>query len=160
MPVSHIHTQWSWHLFSSDDRNHPLLLCYQNGCHIFFCFLHPTRFIAMVTKPESRAVFIKSAISFLHTNNFDGLNLAWEYPGHNGSPQEDKERFTQLVMVSMACVFLFFHYDFCVFICNLHQWLLSVANPTASILDKHSRSQAVCKQANTLNMVNMVHIST
>uniref|UniRef100_A0A8D2ZQC0 chitinase n=1 Tax=Scophthalmus maximus TaxID=52904 RepID=A0A8D2ZQC0_SCOMX len=55
-------------------------------------------FIAMVTKPESRAVFIKSAISFLRTNNFDGLNLAWEYPGHNGSPQEDKERFTQLVM--------------------------------------------------------------
>uniref|UniRef100_A0A3B4TV58 chitinase n=2 Tax=Seriola dumerili TaxID=41447 RepID=A0A3B4TV58_SERDU len=54
-------------------------------------------FIAMVAKPERRAVFIKSAISFLRTHNFDGLNLAWEYPGHNGSPQEDKERFTLLV---------------------------------------------------------------
>ncbi|XP_039971385.1 chitinase, acidic.1 [Xiphias gladius] len=55
-------------------------------------------FITMVTRPESRAAFIRSAISFLRTHNFDGLNLAWEYPGHNGSPKEDKERFTLLVM--------------------------------------------------------------
>uniref|UniRef100_A0A665SV39 chitinase n=1 Tax=Echeneis naucrates TaxID=173247 RepID=A0A665SV39_ECHNA len=55
-------------------------------------------FIAMVARPESRAAFIRSAISFLRTHNFDGLNLAWEYPGHNGSPQEDKERFTLLVV--------------------------------------------------------------
>ncbi|XP_036007451.1 chitinase, acidic.1 [Fundulus heteroclitus] len=54
-------------------------------------------FIAMVGKPESREAFIKSAISFLRTHNFDGLNLAWEYPGHNGSPPEDKERFTLLI---------------------------------------------------------------
>ncbi|KAF6732283.1 Acidic mammalian chitinase [Oryzias melastigma] len=54
-------------------------------------------FIPMVAKPESRAAFIKSAISFLRNYNFDGLNLAWEYPGHNGSPMQDKERFTLLV---------------------------------------------------------------
>ncbi|KAK1900728.1 Acidic mammalian chitinase [Dissostichus eleginoides] len=54
-------------------------------------------FIAMVAKTESRATFIKSVISYLRTNNFDGLNLAWEYPGHNGSPEQDKERFTLLV---------------------------------------------------------------
>ncbi|XP_054883254.1 chitinase, acidic.1 [Poeciliopsis prolifica] len=54
-------------------------------------------FIAMVGKPETRQAFIKSAISFLRTHNFDGLNLAWEYPGHNGSPPEDRERFTLLV---------------------------------------------------------------
>ncbi|XP_059184403.1 chitinase, acidic.1 [Centropristis striata] len=54
-------------------------------------------FIAMVARPESRASFIKSAISYLRTHNFDGLNLAWEYPGHNGSPSNDKERFTLLV---------------------------------------------------------------
>ncbi|XP_041836519.1 chitinase, acidic.1 [Melanotaenia boesemani] len=55
-------------------------------------------FIAMVARPENRAAFIKSAISYLRTNKFDGLNLAWEYPGHNGSPQQDKERFTLLAM--------------------------------------------------------------
>ncbi|XP_004574540.1 acidic mammalian chitinase [Maylandia zebra] len=54
-------------------------------------------FIAMVARPESRAAFISSVISFLHTHNFDGLNLDWEYPGHNGSPVGDKEKFTLLV---------------------------------------------------------------
>uniref|UniRef100_A0A671V6R8 Chitotriosidase-1 n=1 Tax=Sparus aurata TaxID=8175 RepID=A0A671V6R8_SPAAU len=54
-------------------------------------------FISMVAKPESRAAFIRSAISYLRTHNFDGLNLAWEYPGHNGSPQTDRERFSLLV---------------------------------------------------------------
>ena len=54
----------------------------------------------MVAKPETRAVFIKSAVSFLRSHNFDGLNLAWEYPGHYDSPAEDKERFTLLVSVS------------------------------------------------------------
>ncbi|GAA6225581.1 acidic mammalian chitinase-like [Lates japonicus] len=54
-------------------------------------------FIAMVARPESRASFIRSAISFLRNHNFDGINLAWEYPGHNGSPQQDRERFTLLV---------------------------------------------------------------
>ncbi|XP_008291578.1 acidic mammalian chitinase-like [Stegastes partitus] len=54
-------------------------------------------FIAMVSKAESRTTFVRSAISFLRTHNFDGLNLAWEYPGQNGSPAEDRERFTLLV---------------------------------------------------------------
>ncbi|XP_043977407.1 chitinase, acidic.1 [Gambusia affinis] len=54
-------------------------------------------FIAMVGKPETRQAFIKSAINFLRTHNFDGLNLDWQYPGHNGSPPQDKERFTLLV---------------------------------------------------------------
>lgn len=58
----------------------------------------------MVAKPESRATFIRSAISYLRTHNFDGLNLAWEYPGHNGSPQTDRERFSLLVQVSMDLI--------------------------------------------------------
>ncbi|XP_061640519.1 chitinase, acidic.1 [Phyllopteryx taeniolatus] len=59
-------------------------------------------FIAMVARPESRIAFIKSAIDFLRTHNFDGLNLAWEYPAHNGSPQQDRERFTLLVKELVA----------------------------------------------------------
>ena len=63
-------------------------------------FLPPvSRFIAMVSKPESRAVFMKSAISFLRQNNFDGLNLDWEFPGQGGSMASDKDRFSALVAV-------------------------------------------------------------
>lgn len=54
-------------------------------------------FIAMVSKPESRIDFIKSSIGYLRSHNFDGLNLAWEYPGENGSPSTDRGRFTDLI---------------------------------------------------------------
>ncbi|XP_068171287.1 chitinase, acidic.1 [Antennarius striatus] len=55
-------------------------------------------FISMVSKFETREAFIRSAISYLRTHNFDGLNLAWEYPGHNGSPPDDKTRFSHLLL--------------------------------------------------------------
>ncbi|KAM9800529.1 chitinase, acidic.1 [Syngnathus typhle] len=59
-------------------------------------------FIGTVARPESRAAFIRSAISYLRSHNFDGLNLAWEYPAHNGSPLQDKQRFTLLVKELVA----------------------------------------------------------
>lgn len=57
----------------------------------------------MVAKPESRATFVNSAISFLREHQFDGLNLDWQYPG----TKDEKERFTLLVTVSTKPKFLF-----------------------------------------------------
>ncbi|XP_041639568.1 acidic mammalian chitinase-like [Cheilinus undulatus] len=54
-------------------------------------------FIAMVARAETRAAFIRSAISYLRHHDFDGLNLAWEFPAHNGSPAGDRENFSLLV---------------------------------------------------------------
>lgn len=61
-------------------------------------------FTQMVKTPESRAEFTKSTIKFLRERNFDGLDLDWEYPANRGSPKEDKDRFTKLVIVRVFLI--------------------------------------------------------
>ncbi|MBW6499112.1 MAG: glycoside hydrolase family 18 protein [Bacteroidales bacterium] len=58
-------------------------------------------FSDMALTPESRAVFIESAIEFLKRHDLNGLDLDWEYPGLPGNNNihrpEDKENFTALL---------------------------------------------------------------
>ena len=55
---------------------------------------------AALTK-QSRAVFIDSAIAFLHRYDLDGLDVDWEYPGQAGAGHtfrpKDKQNFTLLL---------------------------------------------------------------
>lgn len=56
-------------------------------------------FTAVVVDPINIAAFAANTLEYLKTYKFDGLDLDWEYPGGNGSPPEDKKRFTSLVQV-------------------------------------------------------------
>jgi len=61
------------------------------------------KYSKLVTKPTARTKFVRATKQFLQKHNFDGLDLAWEYPVcwhgdcNKGRP-DDKKGFTSLVV--------------------------------------------------------------
>ena len=55
----------------------------------------------MSATAANRQEFVSSAINWLRDNNFDGLDLDWEYPAHagQGGRPEDKANFALLLQV-------------------------------------------------------------
>ena len=53
----------------------------------------------MAATPTSRREFIDSSIKFLRDNNFDGLDLDWEYPARRGGAAADYNNFASLTEV-------------------------------------------------------------
>ncbi|XP_050522808.1 serine-rich adhesin for platelets isoform X2 [Daktulosphaira vitifoliae] len=57
-----------------------------------------TRFSKLVADEDRRKEFVKNVVKFLRQNNFDGLDLDWEYPSfRDGSNPSDKENYALLV---------------------------------------------------------------
>lgn len=64
-----------------------------------------SRFSSLVADEERRGIFVKNVVKFLRQNNFDGLDLDWEYPAfRDGSKPADKENYASLVKVGEARV--------------------------------------------------------
>ncbi|KAL7640813.1 UNVERIFIED_CONTAM: hypothetical protein RMT77_009088 [Armadillidium vulgare] len=55
------------------------------------------KYSRMASSPKLRKTFIDSAVAFIRKNNFDGLDLDWEYPANRGGKPEDKENFVHLL---------------------------------------------------------------
>ena len=56
-------------------------------------------FSAVVASKAARQTFINNAVTFLRRHRLDGLDMDWEYPGMRDSPQEDSEKYCQLLQV-------------------------------------------------------------
>jgi len=56
-----------------------------------------TKYSNMAATAVSRQIFVQSAVNFLQTHGFDGLDMDWEYPANRGGIAEDRENFITLL---------------------------------------------------------------
>ena len=56
-------------------------------------------FMYVVESSDNMQEFANKTIEMLRYYNFDGIDIDWEYPAARGSPHQDKQRFTQLLLV-------------------------------------------------------------
>lgn len=63
-------------------------------------------FTTMAASAANRAVFIRSAVSFARTHQFDGIDLDWEYPSNadQGGRPQDKANFVTLLREFRAAI--------------------------------------------------------
>ncbi|XP_046551772.1 uncharacterized protein LOC124261496 [Haliotis rubra] len=54
-------------------------------------------FHEMCKTPEGRKEFADSVVKFIRENNFDGVDVDWEYPANRGSPPEDTHYYTEML---------------------------------------------------------------
>ncbi|RZB41616.1 Glyco hydro 18 domain containing protein, partial [Asbolus verrucosus] len=59
----------------------------------------PTRFSHVAADAEKKAKMAESALWYLQTYNFDGIDIDWEYPGRRGGTPVDKENFIDMLKV-------------------------------------------------------------
>ncbi|KAM4701931.1 acidic mammalian chitinase-like [Discoglossus pictus] len=64
--------------------------------------LEMRKFTKMAAYDDKRKIFIDSIIAFLRLYEFDGIDLQFMYPGHQGSQPQDKQRFTKLCQEAYA----------------------------------------------------------
>ncbi|XP_071446396.1 probable chitinase 2 [Hetaerina americana] len=56
-----------------------------------------SKYSVMASSATGRSRFIKSAMALLQEHNFDGLDLAWLYPGSRGGSALDKKNYAILI---------------------------------------------------------------
>jgi GH18 family chitinase len=58
------------------------------------------KFSKMTSNPRLRTDFVRNTLVFLRENGFDGIDLAWQYPGlREGSSPYDKENYVTFIQV-------------------------------------------------------------